>query len=425
MPIAVVATLALRNLRRQLRRSLLTAAAMVFGGIILVFSATIEDGSHEQWIDSGVRLGAGHVTVERPGYRLSRRIDDRLPPAVREAAAAALTAPEVARRVVATSARLRINGLASSAAGSRPADLTAVDPASEPGFGMVDDQIVEGRYLEPGDRLEAVVGGALADSLDLRLGSRFVIQAQDAEGEIAGQLLRVAGIFRSGVPAADQSLVHLPLTTAGEWLGSGDSVTGFSVIVARSADTEPVRDHLERALGDAVASGEAEVLGWRESEPALAAALAIDGIGNILVQGLLFTIIGFGIVNTVLMSVMHRHREFGVLQALGLTPAQTGAVVLIEGLVLTAVSGLAGVALGLGLTWGAFREGLDMTAMMEDIGDMTFSGVLVDPVIVPIFSAPRMAAIAGFIVFMGIVASIYPALRAARIDVAGAMKFDR
>ena len=421
----VLVVLALRNLRRHLRRTVLTASAMIVGGALLVFSFTIGDGGHEQWIDSGVRLGNGHVTVERPEYRVSRRIDDRLTADVRRAAEQALAAPEVAPHVVATSAKLSVNGLASSSAGARPAQIVAVDPVAETGFGMVDDQIVEGRYLEPDDRLAAYVGTELVDSLELRLGSRFVVQAQDTEREIAGQLLRVVGIFRSGVPAVDQMTIHIPLTTAGDWLGSRSDVTNVGVVLDGSAATALVRGHLERALADPVTRGDARVMGWREADPALAAAIAIDDFGNYLTNGFLFVIIAFGIVNTVLMSVMHRRREFGVLQALGLTPGQTGAIVLVEGLTLSAASGLLGVALGLAGTWYFFGDGLDMSGIMENIDDMTFSGAVIDPVIVPLFATRRLLQIVAFILSIGAVASIYPALRAARVDVAEAMKFDR
>ena len=113
-------------------------------------------------------------------------------------------------------------------------------------------------------------------------------------------------------------------------------------------------------------------MAWNEADPALSSAIAIDDLGNYVTQLLLFTIIAFGIMNTVLMSVLHRHREFGVLQALGLTPGQTGAIVLIEGLALTAISGCIGVAFGLLGTWYVVGDGLDISSMT---GDMTFAGV--------------------------------------------------
>ncbi|MYA10468.1 MAG: hypothetical protein F4Z32_03225, partial [Gemmatimonadetes bacterium] len=151
----VLIRLALRNLRRHLRRTVLTASAMIVGGAFLVWSMTIDDGSHEQWVDSGVRMGSGHLTIERPEYRLHRQIDDRLSADVSRAAELALASPEIAPHVVTMSARLGINGLASSAAGARPAQIVGVDPVAEAGFGMIDDGVIEGRYLEPDDRLAA------------------------------------------------------------------------------------------------------------------------------------------------------------------------------------------------------------------------------------------------------------------------------
>ncbi|MDP7294465.1 MAG: FtsX-like permease family protein [Vicinamibacterales bacterium] len=421
--LGVLVTLAFRNLRRQLRRTILTASAMVIGGGTLMFSLSLGDGTHEEWIDSGVRMGSGHVAIEHPRFRSGRKLEDRLPAAARDAVEAVLRSPAVAAQVTTASAKLTVTGMASSAAGARPARIMAVDPGAEAAFGTIDDQTVEGRYLEPDDRLAAYVGVTLAEALGLRLDSRLVLTAQDAQKEIAGQLVRVVGIYRSGVPEIDQSLIHMPLATAGEWLGSGEDVTNIGVLVADSAAVSGLVRTLRAELRDPIAEGEAAVIGWREAMPELAAAVAIDDFGNYLVYGILFVIIGFGIVNTVLMSVMHRHREFGVLQALGLTPGQTGAVVLFEGLSLTAVSAVIGIALGAFLTWYFFGDGLDFSGMMGE--EMTFSGVVIDPVIIPLFRPSRFAQSITFILFIGTVASIYPAIRAARIDVTESMKFDR
>ena len=418
----VLVLLAMRNLRRHVRRTVLTSSAMVVGGALLVFTFSLGDGYHEQWIDSGVRLGEGHVTIERPEFRVSRRIEDRLPVEVRRAAEEAFESPEVAPRVVATTAKLAVNGLASSAAGARPAQIVAVDPEAEADFSPIDERVIEGRYLAPDDRLAAYVGVELVDSLELRLGSRFVVQAQDAEREIAGQLLRVVGIFESGVPEVDQSLVHIPLATAGEWLGSAGDVTNVGVVLDDSTATAAVAGRLERALDELIARGDARVMGWRETNPALGAAVAIDDFGNYLVQGFIFTIIAFGIVNTVLMSVLHRRREFAVLRALGLTPGQTGAIVLVEGLTMTAASGFIGVGIGLAVTLLIAENGLDFSALMDE---MTFSGVLIEPIAYPLVRTVRLVQVLLFILFIGAAASVYPALRAARLDVTEAMKFDR
>ncbi len=425
MHIGVITTLALRNLRRNVRRTILTATALIIGGAMLMFALILGDGTHEQWIDSGVRTGSGHVTIERPEFRLSRRIEDRLPAKARPAVMAALESPEIAERITSVFSRITVSGLASSAAGARPAQILGVDPVAEAALSPLDEQCVEGRYLATDDRLAAYVGAGLVDSLDLRLGSRLVLTAQDAKKDVAGQLVRVVGIFQSGIPELDNSVIHIPIETAGEWLGAGDDVTSVGLMVEVSTAVPAVVRELRQALAEPIASGEAVVMGWREAMPALRDAVLVDEWGAYLIFGVLFVIIGFSIVNTVLMSVLHRNREFGVLQALGLTPRQTGAVVLVEGLVLTCTSGVAGVGLGVLLTWFFMGDGLDLSQIAGELSEMQFSGVAIDPVIYPQFRMSRLVQSAGWIVLIGAVASFYPAIRAATIDVAESMKFER
>ena len=207
------------------------------------------------------------------------------------------------------------------------------------------------------------------------------------------------------------------------WLGSGRDVTNVGVVLTDSEIVPVVTAYLERDLDTSIATGDAKVMDWQESNPPLSAAIAIDNFGNYLMYGILFIIIAFGIVNTVLMSVLHRRREFGVLQALGLTPGETGAIVLVEGLSLTAISGCLGVGLGLLTTWYFFGDGLDLSSLFPD--DMEFSGVVIDPYVYPLFRGTRLAQVFAFILFIGAVASIYPAVRAATINTVEAMKFDR
>lgn len=419
----VIVRLAFRNLRRYLRRTLLTALAMIVGGTLLTITLPLGDGTHEAWIDSAVRMGGGHLSIQTPRFRNSRKIEDRLTSEARALVEEALSKADVATQLVAVSPRLTVSGLASSPSGARPVEIVGVDPLGEAEFTVLDEKATEGRYLGPDDRLAAFVGIGLVEGLDLRLGSRLVLTAQDAEGEIAGQLVRVVGIFRSGVPEIDQSLVHIPLSTAETWLRSESGVTNIAVLVQGSGAVGPIQTALARGLAEPIRAGKLVVMGWRESMPELDAAVKIDDFGNYLFQGILFSIIALGIVNTVLMSVLHRHREFGVLQALGLTPRQTGSLVLIEGLVLTTISGIIGIGLGLFITWFFWRDGLDITGMWDE--DFTFSGIVMDPVIVPQFTIARVVQSLVFILLIGGLASLYPAFRATRIDVAEAMKFER
>jgi len=412
--------LALRNLRRQRRRSILSGSAMVLAMALLVFSRTVAEGGHEEWVDSGVRLGDGHVSVEAPEYRTRRTLEYRLSPEVRTAVRDALRSPDVSRRLVAAAPRLVVQGLASSPTAAVPVAVMGVDPDAEAVFSGLDEKRKEGRWLERDDRLSAYVGSRLASRLKLQEGSRFVLTAQDASGEITGQMVRVVGVFRSGLPEVDEGLVQIPLSVAQNWLGVPGAVTSEALLLTHSREVAPVRRALRAALADR--AEEAAVLGWRESMPELDAALRMDDWSDYIFHLVLFVIAGTAIVNTVLMSVMYRTREFGVLRALGLERGEVGRMVFVEGLVLTAVSGLLGMALGAAVVWIFFRNGLDFSAIWDM--EMEAAGVVIDPVIVPRFHWNQILQGFAFIFLIGSLSSIYPAWRATRIDVAEAMKFE-
>jgi ABC-type lipoprotein release transport system permease subunit len=417
--LGVLLALAWRNVLRQARRSLLTASAMVVGLALLVISRSLADGSHESWIDAGVRLASGHVVVQHPGYARSADLADRLSPAQVEAALAALAAPPLAERVAAATPRLTVTGLASSAESAVPALVVGVDPAREAGFSKLAGRAIEGGYVSGDERLGAFIGVGMAERLGLELGSRFVLTAQGADGEIVGQLVRVSGIYRTGVPEMDQALVHVPIGTAGEWLGTPGGATSVAALLETSRDTEAAA----ALLGEALEGTGADVLTWREASPELDAALRIDDWGDYIFHGILLSIVALAILNAILMSILNRRREFGVLRALGLTGRQTGAVVLAEGILLTLASGAVGIALGLGVTWTFWRDGLDLSALWR--GDMTISGAVIDPVLVPEFRLPTVLFAFAWIFAIGLVASLYPARQARKFDVAESMKFER
>ena len=408
--------LALRNLGREMRRSALTAAAMAVGLALLIFSRTLADGAHEDWIDAGVRLGAGHVTFNAPGYRDGESLDDRMSPAQLEASLAAIAEAELPEPPV-VSVRVATNGLASSPGGALPALIVGVDGATESRFSRLGEEVVDGRYLEDGDRLHAFVGEALAERLGLRTGSRMVLTAQAASGDIEGQLVRVAGTYDTGVEALDRTLIHIPLGTARSWLGVEGS-TAVAVLLPHSSFTEPVLEGVEAAAGRAGV----EVAGWPETSPDLYSALKLDDGGDWAFHLILFAIVALAILNAIFISVLHRQRELGLLRALGLSGRETGLVVYIEGIMLTVASGIVGVGVGLVVVTVFLRDGLDMTGFMPE--DLNFGGIAFDPVMVPVIEVKHVVQSVLMTFAIGLAASLYPAWHAARLDPAETVKVD-
>jgi len=419
MKLYALLLLSLRSVGRNARRSILTAAAMALGLALLIFSRAIAEGGHEQWIESAVRLGTGHVAIQAPDYLETGRLEHRLDSARVARIVGALEDAKLAPEIKLWVPRLTVTGLATSASSALPVRIEGVDPERERVFSTLPEQLTEGRYLEPGDRLSAFVGAELARRLDLKPGDRFVLTAQTAAGQVEGQMVRVAGVFHTGIQEMDEGLVHVPIGTVRRWLGVPGAVTTVAVLVSSARETDGVVRRLAASLDGAEGI---RVLGWRRASPEMDSAVRIDDYGDYVFHTILFAIIALAILNSIMMSVLGRRREFGILQALGLTGGETGLVVLGEGLSLTAASGLVGMVAGFVFTWTFFRNGLDFSAFMEN---MTASGGVIDPVIVPVFRFDQVILSVVSILVIGTLASLYPAFRATRLDVAEAMKFEQ
>lgn len=417
--LGILLRLSLRNVRRQARRSVLTALAMVLGVGLLVFSRAMADGGHEDWIEAGVRLGSGHVTIQTPDFQVRKTLEERMDSAGVQSALAAIGRLGPDGDVVEVATRLEVRGLASSSAGALPVVIMGVSPDAEREFSRLDERLSEGEYLPGDDPLAAFVGVDLAERLGLEVGSRLVLTGQDARGEISGQLVRVRGIFRTGLPDVDVRIVHVRLETARSWLGAEGSATSIGLLLGSSRSVGRTTRALSRALSDRT---ETHVLSWPEAMPELEAAVRMDDFGDYVFHAITLVIVALAVVNTILMSVLNRTREFGVTRALGMTRRDTATQVMIEGVLLAAISGVIGIVLGLAVTWIFFRNGLDFSGMMEN--GMEAAGVVIEPIVYPAFRMTSLLQSVAFVFTIGVTASIYPAWRATRIEVAEAMKFE-
>jgi ABC-type lipoprotein release transport system permease subunit len=229
-------------------------------------------------------------------------------------------------------------------------------------------------------------------------------------------LLRVRGIFRTGLRELDTYMIHLPLPAAQDLLGAPGQVTQVVLFLARDSDSPLVARHLREQL-TAVPT---EVLTWRESLVRLAQIFWLEGAFNYAISGILLVMVGLGVLNTILMAVLERRYEFGVCTALGLRPGQLAGLIMCESLLLT-LSGLAlGLALGLGVHYYLATSGLDLRRFFA--ADLPTTWTVFDPILYPRLSMRRIAWSAGIVCMMALAFSLYPACKAARTALPEALK---
>jgi len=426
MGILLLVKIGWRNLWRNPRGTLLTALALGLGLTLLLVSLGLLDGSQQQMVANAVRFGTGDVVIQAQGYQDSASQELLLPAGVVSKTQEYLHTENLKHVVRGMSPRLLASGLLSSAANASGVSLMGVIPREERTVSLIPQRIVEGKYLKDDQQSGVVIGSELAGKLAVKVGSKVVLMTQAVQplrtgapdaggGEMQSTLLRVSGIFRTGVQAIDAHVIQLPLPEAQALLGVPGRVTQVAVLLEREEDSLRVaRDLRKQFTGVPV-----EVLPWRESMPGVAQLFLLDEAFNYVMNGVVLAMVGLGILNTILMRVLERRYEFGLCSALGLRPVQLAVMIIGESLALTTISLVLGLVLGLSAQHYFATAGLDLRWFFKS---SLPTALVFDPIIYSRLSLTRIVSSVGIVFLTATVISIYPAYKAARTELPGALK---
>jgi ABC-type lipoprotein release transport system permease subunit len=397
------------------------------GLALLLISLGLLDGGHEQTIADGVRFGPGHVVIEANGYQASSSDELLLPAEVVSKMEQFFQTPKMKNIVQGVSPRLLGTGLLSSSANSSGVRITGVIAQNERAVSLIPQRMVEGTYLtESSPASSVVIGADLAHKLEVKIGSRVVLmtqsllpssEAKDSSGNsMQSTLLRVSGIFRTGLEAVDANIINLPLPAAQALLGVKDGQVTQVALLLRQEGESPM---VAKALRQQLTGEPVEVLTWRESIPMLAQILGLDHAFNYIMNGVVLAMVGLGILNTILMRVLERRYEFGVCKAVGLMPRQLAVMVVGESLALTAISLTLGLVLGLSVEHYFATAGLDLRWIFKA---GLPPALVFDPILYSRLSSNRIGWSVGIVFAMATVISFYPALKAARTELPDSLK---
>jgi ABC-type lipoprotein release transport system permease subunit len=397
----MLASISARNLGRNLRRTLITASTLFFGFVMSVFFGAFYDGMHAEMIDHGTRLLVGHLLVRGAGAELGPSPLDPGP---------VIAAAERLKRRPRHALRASGEGIVEAAGRSAPVSFIGLAPELERDQSKLLELTAEGRPVSADAPDGAVLGERLAATLHLRLGDPFRLFTELDGDQLGERRLEVRGLMKSGIEEIDGHGLELPLASAQAILALGSKVTEVPLFFEDEGAGRSARP----ALAAMLASEGVEVLSWNQALPSLAAVVEMDDAGLSIFLGIVYLIMGLGVLNTVLMGVMERLREFGVLLALGASRAQIVWLVLAETAALTALSLGAGLLLVLPLNHWLAVAGLDLSAMLPP--GYQLGGVALGPRIHFITRPERVATVAAMIFAMAQLAALLPALRAARIE---------
>ena len=330
----IVLRLAWRNLWRQPRRTWLTIGAMVFSNALLVFMISIQFGMYDLMIDNTLQAFTGHMQVQAPGYKDDLKMRQVVPNA--DELAADL---RKSLKLETISARGSAFALASSEERSYGLQIFGVDPNHEALVSSIPGLVKSGRFLNDLSAAEIVVGKVLAKNLRVGLGDEITLLGSGRDGSFAAGVVIVAGIFDSGVPDMDRSIAEIPLGYFQDIFYMERA--GHQVVITTPdlAAIEQVKLEVESLLP---VDSDLVVHDWDALQPGLKQAIQADISSAFFMYGVLVVLVAFSVLNTQLMSVLERTREFGIVMSLGLTPGRLGRLVILE----TIMMGLIGMLLG-------------------------------------------------------------------------------
>lgn len=394
--------LAWRNLWRHGRRTWLTVGAMIFSNSLLIFAISLQFGSYDMMIDNTLQAYSGHIQLQHQRYLDEPKMRYALPSV--ESGAQRLR-DELG--LASISARAAGFALASSEERSYGLQIIGVDAAHEPLVSTLPGLVKQGRYLESGAAAEIVIGAVLARNLKVGPGDELTFLGSGFDDSFAAGVVQIVGVFESGVADLDRSMAQINLGYFQEVFamrGHGHS------IVIRAEHIDDVEQLMMKIQSIGMTGDQLALRHWDDLQPGLRQAIQADLTSNSFMYIVLIVLVAFSVLNTQLVSVLERTREFGTMMALGLKPSRLSRLVMLETALMTGLGLMLGITCGLLLNLYLSRVGFSYPGMEEmalkfNLPDRMYPEIS----LFTLTMGPSIVAIASLL------AAIYPATRLYRL----------
>lgn len=394
--------LAWRNIWRNKRRTLITTFSIVLAVLLSSVTRSMQIGSYDQMIHNVAGLFTGYIQVHQDGYWEKPTLNRSF--ATSDTLINEIEQTEGVKQVV---PRLQSYMLTAGPNKSRAAMVMGINPEKEKHLASPHDKLIAGSYLQSSNEQGVLVSEGLASYLNVSVGDTLVMLGQGYHGVSAANALPIKGIAQYGVPDMNRALVFVPLQTAQYMFGAMNRLTAAAVVVDNPREVKTITGRIEDRL-----SGDYEVMPWQELMPELVQAIEADSGGGIIMLIVLYMVVGFGIIGTILMMTAERKFELGVMVAIGTRRLKVALMLLIELFYLAILGAVTGIIASLPiihyLHHNPIRFSGDTAAVMHEFG--------MEPIL-PFSTDPTILLYQGLVVLLiCAVIGLYPILHAYRIN---------
>ncbi len=398
--------LAWRNIWRNKKRSLIIMSAIAVGLLCGLFASSVMFGMGDSVINSTINRDLGHIQIHSAKFEDDKLITDTIPDAEQ-----IIKNLGSIKNIVGITPRIVIEGMGSSATTSNGLRIVGINPDEEKTVTSIHNQVIEGKYFQEKGKNQIIVGQKLAENLGIRLKSKIVLSFQDLDGSIIYGAFRIVGIFKTESSLFDKSNVFIRQNDILSLINSKPIYHEIVIRMNTAQNVDSVYSNLKTKYSNL------SVESWKQLAPELKLMDEMMGFQLNIFLGIILFALLFGITNTMLMSVMERVREFGVLMAIGMKRRRVFTMIITETVSLSIVAAVVGMILAALLINYFGSQGINLSAFEEGMSAWSIS-----PILQPSLPINFYISITIMVLITAILSAIYPAIKAIKLIPAQAIR---
>lgn len=398
-----------RNIWRNKVRSLVIITAITLGITAGVFSTAFMKGMMDKRIDTVIRTEISHIQIHDSLFRKTAEMKYRIPDYV-----PVTDSIRAIPQVSGVSPRIIIHSMISSAETGAGVKISGIYPDQEKEVTNISQKVIDGKYFEGVKRNPVVIGQKLADKLNVHVRSKVVITLQDLDQNITAGAFRVAGIYKTTNSVFDESNVYVRFDDLARLVNlPPESCHEIAIRLDNNASTLAVQERIQHMFP------ELEVLNWKEISPEMSYATRVMDMYMYVFIIIILLALLFGIINTMLMVVLERTKEFGMLMAVGMSKLRIFGMVVLESVLLSLSGGITGVIIGWLISKHFETHVINMSMWAKGLTQIGYDyrvNTSLDPELLYMVTL--------MVIITGILAALYPAWKALRNDPADALRIE-
>ena len=394
-------SLSWRNIWRSRKRTIIVAASVFFAVILAAMMRSAQLGSYSYMIDSSAKLFTGYLQIQDSLYWEKRSPDQSY---IMDAQTyTQITAIE---NVTMATRRLEAFALISHRQTTKVAQVIGIDPESENRITRIADNLIAGEFLK--DRSNGLlVGSGLAEMLAAGVGDSLIIYGQGYHGQIAAAILPIAGIVKLPFKAMDNAMILLPLRSAQTVFSCPQRITSIPIIINDIRHLEEIRSAIAPILDSRLT-----IMAWDEMMPDLKQSIEVDNISGIIMLGILYIVIAFGVFGTIMMMVSERAKEFAILISVGMKRGRLLLVLAIETFLVSFLGVLAGIGLSIPLIMYLYKNPFRISGEAAEL----YQQLNIEPIFAFSQDPTIFTSQALVVMVIAVIALIYPVLYIRRLE---------